>query len=41
MTKPSRELYISYTRLDSEKKAAQPSYLIGILKGMFQSVVFQ
>ena len=35
MTKPSRELYISYTRLDSEKKAAQPSYLIGILRGMF------
>lgn len=35
MTKPSGELYISYTRLDSEKKAAQPSYLIGILRGMF------
>ena len=39
MTKPSRELYISYTRLDSEKKAAQPSYLIGILKGMFPELV--
>ena len=39
MTKPSKELYISYTRLDSEKKAAQPSYLIGILKGMFPKLV--
>ena len=39
MTKPSMELYISYTRLDSEKKAAQPSYLIGILKGMFPELV--
>ena len=39
MTKPSKELYISYTRLDSEKKAAQPSYLIGILKGMFPELV--
>ena len=28
-----------YTRLDSEKKAAQPSYLIGILKGMFPELV--
>ena len=39
MTKPSRELYISYTRLDSEKKGCPASYLIGILKGMFPELV--
>ncbi|WP_455719238.1 PD-(D/E)XK nuclease family protein [Agathobacter sp.] len=35
MTKPARELFISYSRLDGDGKAAQPSYLIGVLKNMF------
>ncbi len=35
MTKPAQELFISYSRLDGDGKAAQPSYLIGVLKNMF------
>ncbi len=35
MTKPAQELYVSYSRLDCSGKAAQPSYLIGVLKNMF------
>lgn len=35
MTKPSQELFISYSRLDGDGKATQPSYLIGVLKNMF------
>lgn len=38
MTKPSRS-FISAIRGLTVKKAAQPSYLIGILKGMFPELV--
>lgn len=39
MTKPSQELYVSYSRLDGDGKAAQPSYLIGVLKNMFPKLM--
>ena len=35
MTKPSEELYLSYSRMDSEGKALRPSYLIRTLLQMF------
>lgn len=38
MTKPAGELFISYSRLGSDGKAAQPSYLIGTLCSMFSEL---
>ena len=35
MTKPSRQLYLTYSRVDSEGKALRPSYLIRTMLQMF------
>lgn len=35
LTKPSRRLYISYSRVDAEGKGIRPSYLIGVIRRMF------
>jgi ATP-dependent helicase/nuclease subunit B len=35
LTKPSRRLYISYSKVDSEGKAIRPSYLIGVINKLF------
>lgn len=35
MTKPSDALYLTYTRMNADGKAARPSYLVGTLKKLF------
>lgn len=35
LTKPSEQLYVSFSRIDSEGKTLRPSYLIRILQKMF------
>lgn len=35
LTKPSEQLYVSYTKVDSEGKAIRPSYLVGVIRRMF------
>lgn len=35
MTKPSHQLYLTYSRVDSEGKALRPSYLVRTILGMF------
>ena len=35
LTKPSRKLYLTYAGTDEQGKAARPSYLIGIVSGLF------
>lgn len=41
MTKPSDELYLSYSRMDSEGKALRPSYLIRTILQMFPDMKAQ
>ncbi len=41
MTKPSRQLYISYSRVDSEGKALRSSYLIRTMLRMFPKIAVQ
>lgn len=41
MTKPSEELYLSYSRMDSEGKALRPSYLIRTMLQMFPDMEVQ
>lgn len=41
LTKPSKQLYISYSKADSEGKAIRPSYLIGVLRKLFPKLVPQ
>ena len=41
MTKPSRQLFLSYSRVDSEGKALRPSYLIRTILRMFPSMKVQ
>ena len=41
MTKPSRQLYLSYSRVDSEGKALRPSYLIRTIQRMFPNMQIQ
>lgn len=41
MTKPSRQLIISYSRVDSEGKALRPSYLIRTILRMFPDMKVQ
>ncbi len=38
MTKPSHQLYLSYSRLDSEGKALRPSYLIRTIQRIFPNM---
>ena len=38
MTQPSDMLYVSYSRMDNEKKTRMPSYLIGIIKSLFPKI---
>lgn len=38
MTKPTKRLYVSYSRVDGEGKVIRPSYLIGVLKKLFPQV---
>lgn len=35
MTKPSHQLYLTYSRVDNEGKALRPSYLVRTILGMF------
>ena len=41
MTKPSRQLYMSYSRVDNEGKALRPSYLIRTMLRMFPNMQVQ
>ena len=41
MTKPSNELYLSYSRMDSEGKALRPSYLVRTIMQMFPDMKVQ
>ena len=41
MTKPSHQLYLSYSRVDSEGKALRPSYLIRTMQRMFPNMIVQ
>ena len=41
MTKPSEELYLSYSRVDREGKALRPSYLIRTILQMFPDMKIQ
>ncbi len=36
LTKPSQQLYLSYSLISSDGKSMRPAYLIGKLKGMFK-----
>lgn len=35
LTKPSRQLYMSYARIDREGKALRPSYLVAVIRRIF------
>lgn len=39
LTKPSEQLYISYSKVDSEGKAIRPSYLIGAIRKLFPKLI--
>ena len=39
LTKPSRALYLTCSRMDSEGKASRPSYLIGVLQKLFPKLL--
>lgn len=41
MTKPSHQLYLSYSRVDSEGKALRPSYLVRTILRMFPDMTVQ
>ena len=41
MTKPSKQLYLTYSRVDSEGKALRPSYLIRTILHMFPDMQVQ
>lgn len=41
MTKPSEQLYLTYSRVDSEGKALRPSYLIRTMLRMFPDIKVQ
>jgi len=41
MTKPSHQLYLTYSRVDSEGKALRPSYLIRTIRQMFPDMQVQ
>lgn len=41
MTKPSKQLIVSYSRVDSEGKALRPSYLIRTIRRMFPNMQIQ
>ncbi len=41
MTKPSRQLYLTYSRVDSEGKALRPSYLIRTMLKLFPKMKVQ
>ena len=41
MTKPSKQLYLTYSRVDSEGKALRPSYLIRTMLRMFPDMQVQ
>ena len=41
MTKPSSQLYLTYSRVDSEGKAMRPSYLIRAIQRMFPNMKVQ
>ena len=38
MTKPSRQLYLSYCKLDGEGKSLRPSYLIDVVRKLFPTI---
>lgn len=38
LTKPSNELYISFSKVDPSGKAIRPSYLIGVMKKLFPDI---
>lgn len=38
MTKPSNKLHISYSRLDATGKTILPSYLVGVIKRMYEKL---
>ena len=38
LTKPSEALWLTYSRMDGEGKAARPSYLIGVLQKLFEKL---
>lgn len=41
LTKPSEQLYISYSRVDNSGKAIRPSYLIGVIERLFLDLQIQ
>lgn len=41
LTKPADRLYISYSRMNTDGKAAEPSYLIGVLINLFSSLTVE
>ena len=41
MTKPSKRLYLSYSKMNSEGKSIRPAYLIDTVKKMFPSLMVQ
>lgn len=41
MTKPSHQLYLTYSRVDSEGKALRPSYLVRTIRQMFPDMQVQ
>ena len=41
MTKPSEQLYITFSRVDNEGKALRPSYLIRTIQRMFPNMQVQ
>ena len=39
MTKPTKQLYLSYAKVDNEGKSIRPAYLISTVKGLFPDIV--
>ena len=38
LTKPSQNLYLSYSQMDGEGKSLRPAYLVGMIQGLFPKI---